>query len=49
MLFTFRFARLEAGDGDVSKYMEWQQELKEKSAAEKAAEIERKHLVSLKL
>lgn len=36
---------MEAGDGDSTKFLEWQQNLKEKDAAEKLAEIERKHLV----
>ena len=45
LLRTCRLARLEAGDKDASDYLEWQQQLKQKAAAEEAAEIERKHLV----
>lgn len=42
----YRFSKMEAGDGDISDYFEWQRELKEKAAAEEVAERERRHLVS---
>ena len=46
-IFMFRLAKLEAGDGDASEYLEWQREQREKEAAESVAEIERKHLVCI--
>lgn len=44
--FYFRLASLEAGQRDDSEYLKWQEEIKQREAAEKLAEIERKHLVS---
>ena len=42
-----RYAKLEAGDGDATKFLRWQQDMKERAAAEEVADIERKHLVSV--
>lgn len=41
----FRLASLEAGQRDASDFIRWQEEMKQREAAEKLADIERKHLV----
>lgn len=45
MWLSFRLANLEAGQRDASDFIKWQEEMKQREAAEKLAEIERKHLV----
>ncbi len=37
--------RLEAGEGDMSQFNKWQDEMRHRDATKKAAEVERKHLV----
>ena len=44
-LLAYRLASLEAGQRDASDYIKWQEEMKQRAAAEKLADIERKHLV----
>ncbi len=41
-----RLASLEAGEKDASEFTRWQEEMKQREAAEKLADIQRKHLVS---
>lgn len=43
---AIRLAGLEAGEGDSSEFLKWQNEMKQMDAAEEKAENERKHLVS---
>ena len=45
---SLRLASLEAGQRDASDYIKWQEEMKQRAAAEKLADIERKHLVNTK-
>ncbi len=40
-----RLASLEAGEKDASEFTRWQEEMKQREAAEKLADIQRKHLV----
>lgn len=46
---SLRLASLEAGQRDASDYIKWQEEMRQRAAAEKLADIERKHLVSTRL
>ncbi len=42
-----RLASLEAGERDGSEFTSWQEEMKQKEAIEKLADIQRKHLVRI--
>ncbi len=44
---SLRLASLEAGQRDASDYIKWQEEMRQRTAAEKLADMERKHLVKL--
>lgn len=45
--YCLRLASLEAGQRDASDYIKWQEEMRQRAAAEKLADIERKHLVCM--
>ena len=45
--YSLRLASLEAGQRDASDYIKWQEEMRQRAAAEKLADIERKHLVCM--
>jgi hypothetical protein len=44
---SLRLASLEAGQRDASDYIKWQEEMRQRTAAEKLADMERKHLVNM--
>jgi len=46
-LFCNRIARLEAGDGDTSKFDEWQSKMKKKDLEKKLEDIEMRRLSGL--